>query len=551
MEKVFKVVWGLVILVEKVSKRNNNMRSKNVYALGLTFVLVGCGGGGGGGSSLPIDAPSTGSVTISGTVTYDLVPANADHIGLDYDAIRKEVVKGVRVDAIDIINKSLASTVTDSSGHYTFSVPNNTKMKIRVSAKMLQTGTPGWDVKVIDNTNNNALYVMEGALSSSGISNSQRHLNASSGWDGTAYTSTRTAAPFAVLDNVYKSMQIVLSANTNTIFSPLQMNWSINNVPVSGDISQGQIMTSHYSNGDLFILGDADTDTDEYDDHVIAHEWGHYYEDTFSRTDSIGGSHGQNDTLDIRVALGEGWGNAFSAMALNAPVYFDTLGLSQASGFNFNVESGSSTSKGWYSESSIQRILYDVYDSNDDGSDILSLGFAAIHQVFTGVEKTTPAFTSIFTFITALKAENSGDTVEIDSIVSSEEIAEITDIYGTGRINRASAYPYHDLTLGTPLDISTSNANGTDNKLSNRQYVKFTIDTSGSYTIKVKQTNGSSSDPDFYVFDTSPFSMVNYSDGTDPGVEEKSIALSAGDYLLDVSDYKNIADAQLTVTINQ
>jgi len=534
------------------------VKVKLANSVWLSLVLVGCGGG--GGSSIPIDssvlidsivAPSTGSVTISGIVTYDLVPANSDHIGLDYDAIRKEVVKGVRVDAIDSSNKSLVSTTTDSSGQYTFSVPNNTQMKIRVSAKMLQTSTPSWDVKVVDNTNSNALYVMEGALSSSGTADSQRNLNAASGWGGTAYTSSRTAAPFAVLDNAYHAIQKVLSANANTVFPPLVMNWSINNVSVSGDRSLGQITTSHYSDGNLFILGDADSDTDEYDDHVVTHEWGHYYEDKFSRSDSIGGAHGEDDILDIRVALGEGWGNAFAGMALDDPLYFDTLGIAQSEGFNFDVESGTSATKGWYSESSIQRILYDVYDSDDDGSDILSMGFAPIHQVFTGAEKTTPAFTSIFTFITALKAENTGDTVEIDSIVSSEDIAVITDIYGTGRTNRASDYPYHDLMLGTPLVIVISNADGTYNKLSNRQYVKFTIATSGSYTIKVEQTNvPKTSDPDFYVFDTSPFYMVNFSEGTELGVEEKTISLSAGDYLLDVSDFNNIANAQLRVTVN-
>ncbi|PHS40622.1 MAG: hypothetical protein COB07_03715 [Sulfurovum sp.] len=525
------------------------MKLKQANTLWLTLVLVGCGGGG-GGDSFPADTPSTGSVTISGTVTYDLVPANANNIGLDYDAIRKESVKGVRVDAIDISNTSLVSTTTDSSGHYTFSVPNNTQMKIRVSAKMLRTGTPSWDVKVIDNTNSNALYVMEGALSPSGTADSQRHLNASSGWGGTAYTSTRTAAPFAVLDNAYSSMQTVLSANANTVFPPLQMNWSISNISVLGDTSLGQITTSHYSNGNLFILGDADSDTDEYDDHVIAHEWGHYYEDKFSRSDSIGGSHGQNNTLDIRVAFGEGWGNAFSAMALEDPDYFDTLGLSQASGFTFNVESGTSATKGWYSESSVQRILYDVYDSNDDSNDTLSLGFAPIHKVFTGAQKSTPAFTSIFTFINALKDENTGDAVEIDEIVSDENITTIADIYGTGRIKKESDYPYHDLIPGTPLAIKISNADGTYNKLSNRQYVKFTIASSRTYSIKVEQSNGTNADPDFYVFDTSPFSRVNFSDGTEPGVEEKSISLTVGDYLLDVSDYKNILDAQLTVTID-
>ncbi len=528
------------------------MRSRIFITFLLTLLLGGCGGG---GSSTPIDSitepdtPSTGYVTLSGTVTYDLVPANSDHIGLDYDNIRREAAKGVQVDAIDSNNISLVSTRTDSSGHYSFSVPNNTKMKIRVSAKMLKTGTPGWDVKVVDNTSNNALYVMEGSLLTSGTVDSQRNLNASSGWGGSGYTSIRTAAPFAVLDNAYMSIQKVLTANSNTIFPSLVINWSVNNVSIPGDTADGHITTSHYTNGNLFILGDADSDTDEYDDHVVTHEWGHYYEDKFSRSDSIGGPHGEEDILDIRVALGEGWGNAFSGMALDDPVYFDTLGTAQSSGFYFDVESGTSTTKGWYSESSVQRILYDVYDSNDDGSDILSLGFAPIHQVFTGAEKITSAFTSIFTFITALKDENSGDSVEIDSIVASEDIAEITDIYGTGRTNRASAYPYYDLTVGSTVAIVISNADGSYNKLSNRKYVKFNIFSAGTYTIKVQQTNGTNSDPDFYLFNTSPFNHVDSSESVVSGVEQKDVTLPTGEYLLDVSEYNNIDNAQLNVSI--
>jgi hypothetical protein len=48
---------------------------------------------------------------------------------------------------------------------------------------------------------------------------------------------------------------------------------------------------TYYTDGGLFIYGDEDLDTDEYDDHVL-HEWGHHYEDKFSRSDSIGGEHG-------------------------------------------------------------------------------------------------------------------------------------------------------------------------------------------------------------------------------------------------------------------
>ena len=76
----------------------------------------------------------------------------------------------------------------------------------------------------------------------------------------------------------------------------------------------------------IYILGDfAAGDTDEFDQSVIAHEFGHYFEDRFGRSDSIGGDHGGSATLvDLRVAFGEGWGNAFSGMVLGDPIYRDS-----------------------------------------------------------------------------------------------------------------------------------------------------------------------------------------------------------------------------------
>jgi len=515
------------------------MQLKLLSTVILSIFIIGCGGG----SS---DTSSVGSIILSGKITYDFVPVDSDNIGLDYDNIRQETVKGAQVDAIDSSNQSVASTITDDIGNYSFLVPNNTVIKIRVFAKTLNSGTSNWDVKVVDNTNNNALYVMEGVLTSTGSNDATRNLNASSGWDGSSYSSSRVAAPFAILDNAYKSIQKVLSANPNTVFPPLLINWSINNVDAIGDTSLGQITTSHYSDGNLFILGDADNDTDEYDDHVVTHEWGHYYEDKLSRSDSIGGPHGIGETLDIRVAFSEGFGNAFSGMVLDDPVYFDTKGAGQAYGFSFDMESEVQDNPGWYSEASIQRILYDLYDDNTDGIDSLSFGFAPLHAVFIGTQKITPAFTSIFSFIKLLKDANAGDIADIDTLVASESIATITDIYGNDRSNT----PYHEyVTLGTDLSIVLSNTDGSYNKLSNRQYVKFNIVSPGTYNIKVEQPNGTNSDPDFYLFDTSPFSQVDFSDGVAPGLEEKDIPLSAGEYLLDVSDYNNIFNVQLNVSI--
>ncbi len=538
----------------------------------MLMILGGCGGGGSSSGSptnipispdgsgfvnisptnIPIAPDSSGFVNISGTITYDKVPANSNYIGLDYNNITQEAAKAVQVDAVNASSQIIASTTTDASGNYVLSVPVNTQLKIRVSAKMLKAGAPSWDVKVVDNTNSDALYVMEGSLVSSGTTNSQRNLNASSGWDGSSYTSTRVAAPFAILDNAYKSIQKVFTANPNTVFPPLLMNWSKDNVSsIDYDPTSGQIITSHYSDGNLFILGDANIDTDEYDDHVVAHEWGHYYEDKLSRSDSIGGEHGGEDILDIRVAFSEGWGNAFSGMALENPVYFDTYDKDQAKGFNFDVESGTSNVKGWYSESSIERILYDLYDADDDGSDTLNLGFAPIHQVFIGAQKTTPAFTSIFTFITALKNENSGDKAVIDSIVSGESIAPIKDIYGTGRTNLPLETPnYENLVVGGTVNVCPTYTHGTYNKLGNRKYIRFDIGTAGNYTITVRKSNNSAtvSDPDFLLYNVS---LLHAAESGTANSEIQTVYLSNASYKLDISDYNNVPNTCFDVTVNK
>jgi hypothetical protein len=404
---------------------------------------------------------------------------------------------------------------------------------------------------VVDNTNSSALYVLSGSLLSSGTTDSTRNYRLPSGWTGTGYSSSRLAAPFAILDDIYAAMQTLLDVESDTVFPDLVVNWSTENT-TSGNNNEanGEIGTSHYTDGNLYILGDADNDTDEYDDHVITHEWGHYYEDKFSRSDSIGGNHGGGDRLDIRVAFGEGWGNAFSAISLNDPVYFDTYDDKQEDGWSMDMESGTANPHGWYSEASIQNIIYDLWDNDDDNSDTLSLGFGPIHHAFTGAQKTTPAFTSIFSFITILKNENSGNSDAIDDIVSDESIAVITDIYGSEN-NGLAEYPYHDLTVGGgATSVSTGDADGAKNKLSNRQYVKFSITTPGSYTITVEKSSSSNdTDPDFVLYKTDTFSDVYQGDDTVADKEEKSISLEAGNYLLDISEYNNVNTATFDVTV--
>ena len=466
------------------------------------------------------------TVSISGKVTYDLVKTKYSHNGLDYDNTVRAPSRWVVVEAIGANGEQIAKTITDTNGNYIFNAINkNSDVKIRISAIIEHNGK----VKVVNNTNGDALYVVEGSLRTSGTSNSKRDLHVPSGWTGSSYGSSRRAAPFAILGTIQHSMEMVIGAEHNINFPELKVNWSKDNKPVGGSKSEGKIGTSHYTGGNLYILGAANTDTDEYDDHVIAHEWGHYYEDKFSRADSIGGSHSFGDFLDIRIAFGEGFGNAVSAMALRDPIYFDTMHDKQGNGWNMNIESGSESNKGWFSEGSIQHILYDLFDSAQDTNDNVALGFGALHSVFTNEQKNSPAFTSIFSFVKYMKENNPAISAEIDAIVAGENIATINDIYGAGRTNHANLYQYHTLTVGQTTNVCAKSTYANSyNRPSNRGLIKFNVSTPGSYNIQFTKTKGTSEGV-YKMFKSSPFAYngLFYA-------RTGATNLGSGQYLLDL-----------------
>ncbi|MCB4762910.1 MAG: hypothetical protein LGB78_03245, partial [Sulfurovum sp.] len=368
----------------------------------------------------------TFGVSIGGKITYDFVPGSEK--GLDYAHTQKRPVRGVVVELLDENGITIAETNTDSRGRYNFeNIPVDTDVKIRIKAQMYKTGTPGWDVRVVDNTGRGSLNIVETTLFNTGTSQKIKYIHFPSGWGKYSYVTPRVAAPFAILDTIYKCMQLILSADPSTVFPLLKVNWSeLNNISI-GHYDRGDIGSSQYKNGQLYILGKADEDTDEYDAPVIAYEWGYYYQDKFSRSGNTKDSYRHNDFLDIRFAFNGGWNTAFVAMALKDPVYWDTAGSGQSEsrGKVINIEGGiPNNTSGWFSEASVHRILYDLYDSGTDESfDTLSLGFDPIHKIMTGPQKNVGAFTSIFSFIALLKKARPYDADAIDKIVSHERIA--------------------------------------------------------------------------------------------------------------------------------
>jgi hypothetical protein len=535
--------------------------------------LIGCGGSG-GNDSPPSNPPPAGNVTITGKIEFERATfKNVANGGLNLTAPTVSPARQVVVEAIDPTSRARigSATTTDASGNYSLSVPANTNVLISARAEMVKSdAAPTWDFKVRDNTSNNALYVLDGTAFNSGTSGSTRNLLAKTGWNGTAYVDDdRAAAPFAILDTVYAAKELVRSAEPSTAFPAMNLYWSSENratvdsfCTTTGDIGttfySGEIPASDAGNcspgvvlaAGIYVLGDyanGSGDTDEFDSHVIAHEFGHYIEDKFSRSDSIGGTHSEPDELDMRVAFGEGWGNAYSGMALNDPVYRDSqLGASEDVGFNLESDTQAGT-EGWFSEMSIGQILWDLFDTADDTGDNVSLGFAPIYAVMTGAQKETEALTSIFSFADALRTASPAQQAGINALLTRESIAT-TDAFGAAETNKGAvetATPiYADVDIGHSVNVCSSGASEDRNKVGYRKFIRLNVPQTAVLTITATGAatalgSVAASDPDLFVYKKGV--LVQFSDATTntPGssetISQKSFA--AGLHIIEVYDY--------------
>lgn len=533
-----------------------------VLPLIAAALLSACGGGSGGDENPP---PVT--VTVSGKITFDRIPFKVGGLGLNPGAPVESPARQVVVEALDDANAVLATATTDAAGDYSLQVPSNRNVKIRAKAQMQKTGAaPIWNFKVLNNTNSDALYALDGSASNSGTANSTRNLRAASGWGATSYTGTRAAAPFAILDTVYQAKELILTAAASTTFPDLNLYWSTTNrtaTPVCPDT--GNISTSFYSGdtaledcgaevllpGGIYILGDfagGNGDTDEFDQHVIAHEFGHYIEDKFARSDSIGGEHGPGDRLDLRVAFGEGWGNAYSAMVLGDPLYRDSdMGVARDGGFS--LEADNSVAEGWFSEFSVGEILWDLFDNVADGADQVSLGFPPIFSVLTGAQKQTDALTSIFSFADALRAANPAQVPGINALLSGELISG-SDAFGSGEANdgdSTTALPiYQSIPLNQPTVVCGSGTDSNRNKVGYRRFLRLTL--SAPALLAITATGAvdpgspgsvAASDPDIFVHRQGVVVQFGEATTNQPGSTETITQkpYDSGTYIIEVYDF--------------
>ena len=518
------------------------MWARRSVALMAVAMLAACGGGGGGGgfagSFIGVPAAgSSGAVTLSGTATYASIPNPSG--ALAYGSAAPKPIRGASVEIVNSATAAvIATATTDGSGAYSVGLPANTQVLVRIKAQMTQAGSGAtWDVTVRDNTQSDAIFALETPAFSTGTGALTRDVQAPSGWDGSRYGSTRVAAPFAVLDTIYAAQAKMLSVAPGTVFPALKLYWSPNNVPAVGNPALGQIGTTSFtmSNGAraIYVLGKENVDTDEYDASVVAHEWGHYYQSAFSRDDSPGGSHALTDKLDRRAAFSEGWGNAWSGIALARNNYTDSVGQAQGQGANIDLTASGVVGPGWFREASIHTILWRLNSQ---------VGFKPINDTLTGAAfKNGVAVTSIHPFTAAFGLAAPGSASVLAGLLTGEQIsAAANDPFGVNETNDGGlggadgVLPmYRPATVGGSTRACVTNAAGADNKLGSYVYLRFSLPGAGTHTITV--TGPTNADPDFVLYAGRQVDQSREFGAS----ETKAVSLPGGDNVLVINDYNN------------
>jgi hypothetical protein len=516
--------------------------------IAASLAMTACGGGGGGGTNPSL----VDGVQVNGAVSYDSIPNTTGP--LDYSAPVSKPVRGAQIELISSATQGvIASTVTDGNGNYSVAVPRNTVVFARVLASLLQNGSGAtWETSVRDNTRGNAIYALESeTFAATDATPVHKNFHASSGWGGQSYTSARSAAPFAILDVIYRAQAKVLSVAPDTRFAPLSLFWSMNNTPAFGDPTLGQIGSSQFmATGGvnaIYLLGKADVNTDEYDASVIGHEWGHYLQATFGRIDSAGGAHTFDDLEDPRVAFSEGWATAMSGIVLDRNTYCDSLGVAQSAGFSVDLSVGATGTKGWFRESSVQHVVWQLNQL---------VGFKPLFDALSGAMKTAVPLTTIFSFNASLKLASGTAASSFAPMLDTENIDPSADAWASSETNTGGSNVvlplYRALPIGTNATTAcVSNTFGAaqgDNKLGNYTFLRFVVSVARNYQIQVSG-GAAATNPNFQVYGAA--GAFATADLAASSTETLHLTLAPGEYVLVLTDYANSSSKScFNVTVN-
>jgi len=207
-------------------------------------------------------------------------------------------LKAIRFADVQLVdgNVAVAITKTDANGYYQLQ-GSGVRLKVRVLAQ----SSAGVDSLVSVANLSGDVYAVSKTLAIEG----------ESVMDFTVPVNQDVSGAFNILDILSNGKQFIASYDS-ALTAPLRAYWQPGNSDQGTYYCSPRVSRSSCPQGaGIYLLGGsgAGGDTDQYDDDVIYHEFGHFVEDQLGIQDSPGGTHYLSDNdADIRLSWSEGWG---------------------------------------------------------------------------------------------------------------------------------------------------------------------------------------------------------------------------------------------------
>ncbi len=474
---------------------------------------------------LPSDQQSLREVR--GRAFYQKIDLGSD--GLDFGRPVMVPIRQARVDVFSQLTGEVFSVAgTDRYGSFRVLVPIGSEYALRAVSQSSESG-----LSVADNTNGGALYIV-----SAGIPVETAPVLVARDED-------RTSGAFNILEVIRQGNEFLDDLGPDLSFPNVSIYWSPNNTAVVGDAEQGQIGGTFFNpeTNTAYILGDRASDSDEFDDAVILHEYAHLLATKFSRDDSRGGPHVLGDALDARVAWSEGWANFFAAWIRNSPIYRDSLGFGGASVLEYDLEENvpAGDQPGYWSEFSVHSTLWDLADSEPDTGDTSQLPFQAIWEAF--LELSDDTYVYVTSFLDRLTRMSPLDAPEIEQITRNRSI----DYVASAIPSVSNAFPRLARGAETITGAVDSLSRGRANLAQSAHHIEFSV-SEGAVSIRLDITGlGPGQDPgandlDLFLMNPQGRVLARSDRGLNGQSELISTFLPSGRYVIEIRSFYTLGE---------
>jgi hypothetical protein len=512
----------------------------NLTRLGLAsgaLLLAACGGSTSAGDSsntnskpessyCSINYPTTTPHTITGTANYNY---RAQMCGATACSGLSGSTSTRGIPHAELIVRNSAGTIvqcghTNSDGTFSIiidKVPDTYTVTVNSRADNSEV-----KVSVLDDISNNSPYSL--------ISNSFSFVSGTASpqaigtFTANLSTAEQKGAAFHLLYNFWTANEFLRSNSGSPTFvaDKVSAYWKAGFNP--GSYVGTSSGLSFYIKGsrELYILGGLNgnystTDFDHFDDSVILHEYGHFLEDVYSKSDSQGGSHNGNFVIDPRLAWSEGFANFFQGAVIRqlggtndnvrGSFYIDiTNGSNMGLVFDLN-DSGLAAvtdrvafvGEGTFREISVSRTLWKTTFSGD-GNVPFSAVWTAFSSLTQGIRNSLDYFRSAGLF-----------NYYLNQIITTSHASRLSAwqaILSNERQNtdtRDYADPVIAITMGTcakypkaldPVIDSTYSYARSNLLLSNDFYLYIHNGSGGTLNLTYTQGGSPAIDLDFYLY---------------------------------------------------